>query len=271
MNFSVLMSVYIKDRVQEVANAMSSILNQTYLPAQIVIVEDGPITQELQRLLDEYAERYSIIDRIRLEENMGLGRALNIGLEYCKYELVARMDADDFSLPYRFEKQIEFLINNPNVDILGGQIAEFDSTMNEQIGVRNVPLTMNEIQNKMKRRNCMNHVTVLYKKSSVIEAGNYIDCPYFEDYYLWCRMLKKGFQFRNLDSVLVNVRAGNEMYKRRGGKQYNKAIIDFQKKILNLGIINQYQFVLNLGIRLSVASLPNSIRGKIYRNTLRRQ
>lgn len=269
MQFSVLMSVYKSDKADEVANALDSILNQTVKPDQIVLVLDGPVSDELHELVYNYADREKTIDIIPLNENVGLGKALSVGLVHCKYEYVARMDSDDYSLPNRFEKQVAFLETYPEIDVLGGQISEYDSTMKNELAVRTVPLSSDDIENKMSIRNGMNHVTVMYKKSAVLTAGNYQHCPYFEDYYLWCRMIKAGYKLHNLDSVLVNVRTGEGMYQRRGGKAYNDAVIGFQNKILELGTINRFQYIRNLVIRLAVANMPNSLRGYIYKTKLR--
>jgi len=271
MQFSVLMSVYKSDKADEVANALDSILNQTIKPDQIVLVLDGPVTNELHETIEKYSTENNIIDVVALEKNVGLGMALSIGLTHCNYEYVARMDSDDFSLPDRFEKQVSYLEAHHEIDVLGGQIAEYDSTMKNELAVRTVPKTMEEISKRMKIRNGMNHVTVMYKKSSVLNAGNYQHCPYFEDYYLWCRMLKAGYKFHNLDSILVNVRTGEGMYQRRGGKVYNDAIKGFQKKILDLGIISRAQYLKNLTVRLCVANMPNSLRGYLYKTKLRSQ
>lgn len=269
MQFSVLMSVYKSDKADEVANALDSVLNQTVKPDQLVLVLDGPVSDKLHALVYSYANREKSIDIVPLKENVGLGKALAIGLGNCKFEYVGRMDSDDYSLPDRFEKQITFLELHPEIDVLGGKIAEYDSTMENELAIRTVPLSSDEIEEKMSIRNGMNHVTVMYKKSAVLAAGNYQHCPYFEDYYLWCRMNKAGYKFHNLDSVLVNVRTGEGMYQRRGGKAYNDAVTGFQKKILKLGTINRFQYLRNLAIRLCVANMPNSLRGYLYKTKLR--
>lgn len=269
MLFSVLMSIYKNDKSDEVVNALDSIFNQSCKPSQIVLVLDGPISEDLRDAIYLFAKKNPIIDIVPLNENVGLGKALSIGLGYCKYDYIARMDSDDYSLPDRFEKQVRYLQDHPDIDVLGGQIAEYDSTMVNKLAVRKVPTTMTVIVQMMKRRNAMNHVTVMYRKSAVLNSGNYQHCPYFEDYYLWCRMINNGCKFHNLDDVIVNVRTGEGMYQRRGGKVYNEAIIGFQKKILKLGLINRVQYFTNLIIRLSVANMPNFFRGTLYRMLLR--
>lgn len=269
MQFSVLMSVYRNDKPNELALALSSMVNQTVKPDQIVLVLDGPVTDELRETVEHFAAENSIIEIVPLKENVGLGSALALGLPHCKFEYVARMDSDDYSLPDRFEKQISFLEAHPETDVLGGQIAEYDSAMEQELAIRSVPITAEEIADRMKTRNGMNHVTVVYKKSAVLDSGNYQHCPFFEDYYLWCRMLRDGYRFYNLDSILVNVRTGEGMYKRRGGKAYNEAIRSFEKKILDLEFIDKKQYWKNLIVRLCVANMPNSLRGFLYKTKLR--
>ena len=267
--FSVLMSVYQNDKAPDVSDALDSVLRQTVKPDQIVLVLDGPVPDQLRSTIERYADENGVLELVPLEENVGLGKALNAGLAYCRNEYVARMDSDDLSLPDRFEKQLSYLEAHPETDVLGGQIAEFDSAMEKELAVRSVPISMEEIAERMKTRNGMNHVTVMYRKSAVLAAGNYQHCPYFEDYYLWCRMIKAGYRFHNLDSVLVNVRTGEGMYQRRGGKAYNEAIKGFQKKILDLGMIGRGRYWINLAVRLSVANMPNALRGYLYKTKLR--
>ena len=269
-HYSVLMSVYYKEKPDYLRQAMESIWQQTIQTDDFVLVCDGPLTAGLDTVIEEMQEAHSkTLHVIRLDKNCGLGKALNIGLKECKNEFVARMDSDDFSLPDRFNKQISYLEIHPEIDVLGGQIAEYDANMENELDVRAVPVSADDIAVNMKIRNQMNHVTVIYKKTSVISAGSYQDCPFFEDYYLWCRMSKAGYTFHNLDSVLVNVRTGEDMYQRRGGKVYNEAIIGFQKKILKLGVINRFQYLCNIAVRLSVANMPNTLRSYIYKTRLR--
>ena len=269
VNISVLMSVYKNDNPKEVESAIQSILNQSRPPEQVVIVLDGPIPDVLLSVVKEF-EKDNRFDIVPLEKNVGLGKALSIGIQHCRCEYIARMDSDDYSVADRFEKQIRYLEEHQDVDVLGGQIEEYDHEMQKAIAIRSVPLTMDEIKKRSKKRNPVNHVTVVYKKDSVLRAGNYQTCMYFEDYYLWCRMLQKGFVFNNLPDVLVHVRTGTTMYQRRGGKKYNDAIIDFQNKIYKLGLINRMEWLENLVIRIGVANMPNCLRGYIYQHQLRK-
>ena len=195
MQFSVLMSVYYKEKPDYLRDCLSSILNQSVLPSEIVIIKDCPLTEQLEEVLKEFItlnpELYKVI---KLEENVGLGKALAIGVKSCTHELIARMDTDDIARNDRFEKQIKEFINDENLDIVGSNILEFDKTIENIIARRIVPSTHQEIVKYSKRRNPFNHMTVMYKKTSVLNAGNYrlVHGLGYEDYDLWVRMLMSG-------------------------------------------------------------------------------
>lgn len=270
IQFSVLMSVYFKENPQYLDKALESVFNQTLMPNEVVLVEDGTLTSELDDIVKKYKLKYSkILKIIKYKKNRGLGIALRDGLLKCSNEIVFRMDSDDISNLDRFEKQIN-LFKNKNVDVVGGNIIEYDINMETITGYRKVPIENSNILKMMRKRNAMNHVTVAYKKSKVIEAGNYQNMPYFEDYYLWIRMLQNGCVFYNVDDFLVNVRCGNEMIKRRGGISYIKCIINFEKTIYKIKFISFYRFLCNVIIRTLISIVPNSIRTFFYKNILRK-
>ncbi len=270
IKFSVLMSVYKNDKSEDVQVAIDSLLNQTLLPNQIVILEDGKISKKLDDLLENYSKKHKIIEIYKRKQNLGLGLTLNEGLNYCKYDYVARMDADDYSYPNRFEEEIRYLESHPDIDVVGCNIDEYDENLSKKLAVRVVPEFDKKIKKYMKKRNGVNHVTVIYKKQSVLNAGSYEDCLYFEDYYLWCKMIKNGCKFYNIQESLMKIRAGFDMAKRRGGLSYSKYIINFENKIYKIGIINKFEYIFNLFIRLSVANIPNSFRTILYKKQLRK-
>ena len=127
MRFSVLMSIYYKEKPDNFAQCMDSLLAQTSLPDEIVLVEDGRLTDELYKVIDEYAGRMGNINfvRLRLDENRGLGIALSYGIKHCRNRLVARMDTDDIAVKDRFAMQLKAFSKNPSLDIVGGYIDEF--------------------------------------------------------------------------------------------------------------------------------------------------
>ncbi len=270
LDFSVLMSVYIKEKPEYLDKALESVFSQTVKSNDVVLVEDGPVTKELEEIIKKYSDIYSELNVIRYEKNRGLGIALHDGLLECKNNIVFRMDTDDICLPTRFEKQLEVFKNNENVDIVGSNITEFDETMVNKTSERIVPEKDADIKKRAKKRNPMNHMTVAYKKDAVIKAGNYQDMMYFEDYYLWIRMMINNCKFYNVQETLVNVRGGNDMIKRRGGKKYFKPIINFEKKLLELKFISKIEYLKNVTQRLGASMVPNNLRFFLYKKILRK-
>lgn len=270
--FSVITSVYKNDKPEYVRLALDSMLvNQTIKPAEIVLVQDGPVPAELSSLLNEYECKYAgVMNIIRLEKNGGLGNALQLGTKTAKYDLVARMDSDDICLPNRFEKQLAYMEQHQDCDIVGGQMTEFIGEPTNIVGKRNVPLSDNDIKEYMKSRCALNHVTVMFRKSAVLKAGNYQDWFWNEDYYLWVRMWLKGCAFGNVSDTLVNVRSGADQYARRGGMKYFKSEKGIQRYMLDNHLINGGGYLINVTKRLIVqVLLPNSIRGWVFRHFAR--
>lgn len=268
--FSVLMSVYTKEKPEYLKESIESIFNQTVSCNEFIIVEDGPLTKELEQVISEKQREYpSIIKTVKLKKNVGLGKALNEGMQHCSYEYIARMDSDDISMPNRFKKQLEYITKHPSSDVVGGQIIEFDNKTKRDLSKRIVPITNQDFERFIKTRNPINHVTVMFKKSSVEECGGYLDCPSYEDYYLWIRMYSQHKTLHNLNDVLVRVRAGEEMIKRRGKKEYVRQSLNFAKKALSLNIITYLDFIKIMFIRTIVAYMPNKIRNSFYQKKLR--
>ena len=219
MKFSVCMSVYRRDDPVWFRQALDSVLHQTVVPDEIVLVVDGPVTDELDRVIQE-AEASGQIRAIRLRENRGHGNARKVGLENCVNDLVALMDSDDLSLPDRFEKQLRAFLADPGLSMVGGQISEFVGAAEHVVGIREVLLTDREIKKDIRIRCPFNQVTVMVNRHHVASAGGYQDWYQNEDYYLWVRMYLKGLRFANVPDILVNVRVGEDMYRRRGGWKY---------------------------------------------------
>lgn len=271
-DFSVCMSVYRNDKPAEVAVALDSVINQSVRPAEIVLVVDGPIPDALSGVLDEFSEKYvDLFNIIRLPENKGLGNALMLATEAAKYELVARMDSDDICMPGRFEKQLACFEQDSDLSIVGGTISEFIDTPDNVVGHRVCPLTDMEIRNYMTRRCALNHMTVMFKRSEVLKAGNYQDWFWNEDYYLWIRMLLAGCKFANLPDTLVNVRVGRDMYARRGGWRYFKSEAGIQRYMWEHKLIGLGRYLYNVAIRFAVqVAMPNSVRGWVFRTFARK-
>ncbi|MGI6094988.1 MAG: glycosyltransferase [Lachnospiraceae bacterium] len=270
MKFSVLMSIYIKEQPEYVKTCFDSLLHQTVKADEWVVVEDGPLTTEMYELLDEYQKMYpGLIRRLPLEKNQGLGKALRAGVVYCKNELIARMDTDDIARKDRFEKQIKEFEQNPKLDICGSHIIEFEGKIENEIARRNVPLEHSEIARYQKQRSAFNHMTVMYKKSAVINAGNYEHCPLMEDDMLWIRMLITGAICKNIDDYLVYARTGQAMIERRGGFAYLKKYISARNKILDTGYISRWDYTKTVLVQCVVALIPKKMRLFIFKTLLR--
>ncbi len=254
--YSVLMSVYYKEKPEFLKQAVDSMLNQTVKPDEIVMVEDGPLTDELYSVLDEYTQGFpEIFRRVVNETNLGLGKALNRGLEECRNELVARMDTDDISVPERCEKQLAVFAENVELDLVGSNIAEFVTSPEETVSVRKVPCTHEEICQFLKKRCPFNHMSVMFKKSVVLNSGGYLDWHFNEDYYLWIRMYLDGCRFANISENLVNVRVGKEMFARRGGRAYYKSEKNLFKYMYKHKIISWWSYQKSRTVRFIVQVL----------------
>lgn len=270
MSFSVLMSLYFKERPEFLRQSLDSVFNQTVVPNEIVMVEDGPLTPELYNVLNEFATNHPELKRVSLKENSGLGKALDEGLKHCSYDLVARMDTDDISTPDRFEKQLKVFDIYPQVDIVSSWINEFENTPDNIITVRKLPEYPYEVYKYGKKRCPINHPAVMFKRHTVQFAGGYLPFPLFEDYYLWVRLLLNGAHFYNIQECLLNFRTSTDMYKRRGGLKHALDEIRFQRHIRKLGYISIFQFITNVGIRFTTRICPNSLRAWIYQHLLRK-
>ncbi len=263
------MSVYGKDNPEHFKIAVESVLNGTVRPSEVVLVVDGPVSSELDEIIKEY-EKDSTFKIVRLEKNVGFGNALKIAVENSSSELIARMDSDDVSLPDRFEKQLKFFEEDEELDIISGDITEFIDDEENIVSKRELPVSDKEIKNYMKTRCAINHVAVMYKKSSVLKVGGYEEIFFNEDYFLWIRMMLAGCRFANTGNVLVNVRIGNDMYKRRGGFKYFKSEAKLQKFLLKHKVIGFGTFASNILKRFIVQVLaPNFLRAWIFKHFAR--
>lgn len=269
--FSVLMSLYYKEKPEYLRECFESLLKQTVQANEWVIVKDGPLTDELESVLNEYENKYPyLIHYVNFENNQGLGLALRAGVPACSNEIIARMDTDDICVSNRFEIQLQEFMNDSSLDICGSHIKEFDKNISNILSVRKVPLNNKEIIKYQKRRSAFNHMTVMYKKTSVINAGNYEHAPLMEDDMLWTRMILAGCKFKNIDDYLVYARTGLDMIERRGGWLYYKKYKKSRKKVYELGFASYWDYMYTIIIQLIVALLPLKIRKVIFEKLLRR-
>ena len=284
---SVLMSVYAKENPAWFARALRSItLEQTRQPDEAVLVADGPLTEELEEEIRRFQEELKNpedpaeggdhtgqgevrLRLLRLPEHRMLGRALPTGMKYCGGELIARMDTDDIARPERLELQAAYMAAHPEISACGGEIAEFEEE-GKVIRVKHMPETAGAIRRYGKFRNPLNHMTVMFRKEAVEQAGGYKHFPLLEDYHLWSRMLAGGAQFGNLPAVLVEARIGSDFAKKRGGWQYFLQYKKLRSLQLHRGYLNPLEYAFSLAATFGMTMQPGRMREKVYR-VLRKQ
>ena len=272
LKFSVLMPVYWKETPEYFQTALESILNQTLTPDEIVIVEDGKLTDELNSIIETYTSSHPQLFKIvALDKNVGQGLARNAGLKHCSNNLVALMDSDDIADKTRFEKQINYLKDHPEVDVIGSNITEFEGMPENIISKKVVPLTQDEIFRFGKWRSPINNMTVVYKKDKVMSVGGYNTFNFGEDYLLFAKMLIAGMQFCNLEECLVNARSGTRMLAKRVGAKRILQEIQLFWKFYRMGYINLFELSRNVSLKFLLRIIPSALRTWIYMKFLRRE
>ena len=264
--YSVLMSLYKKENPEYLRIAIDSMLNQTVAPDEIVLVEDGPLTDELYAVLDDYP----ILHRIKNEKNLGLGSALNIGLKECRNELVARMDTDDCSKPERCEKQLQRFLEKPYLAIVGSHIDEFVDDISNVISQRIVPTTSEEIYKFAKKRSAFNHPTVMYSKTSVLENNGYADLKRNQDVDLFGRMQFNGYKAENIDEALLWFRSSDELAKRRKSWQNTWSYIATIREFWKMGYSSFIDYAIVGIAQTGMYLMPIKLQNYIYKNFLRK-
>ena len=271
-NYSVLMSVYYKENPKWFRESIESMLNQTIRTNDFVIVKDGKLTNELDEVISEYCKKYpDIFSIIELNKNMGLGPALATGIIKCKNELVARMDSDDYSVPERCEKQLKQFEEDEELDIIGSDQAEFIDNINNVISYKKFPYEADKIKKYARRRNPFSHSVVMFKKSIVLQAGNYREYYLCEDYDLWVRMIENNAVCRNINETLNYVRISEDLYKRRGGIKYLRTIMKFKREMYKKGFYTLNDYIISAGSHTIVCLMPNFMRKLFYEKMLRKR
>lgn len=264
--FSVLMSVYKDDRPDFLAEALDSVsFKQDLKPDQVVIVADGVLPIESLNVINKFIKLFDGETKfIQLENNVGLAEALNIGLSHCRNDLVARMDADDISLPRRFEEQIVFFRDNPSVSVCGAFINEVEPESLEIVSCRKVPVMHEDIIRFARKRSPISHPSVMFRKKQIIDNGGYPPFRKSQDYALWSLLLTRNVIFANLPVILLHMRAGEGMHKRRGVShlKYEVQVLNFQREIK---FINRIQYVENIIGRFVLRLSPTFLRKILYK------
>jgi glycosyltransferase involved in cell wall biosynthesis len=257
------MSVYIQEKSTYLAACLQSLATQTVMASEIVLVEDGPINSDLNAIIEHYREPLNIVS-VRLHKNIGLAGALNEGLQYCLYDLVARMDSDDIALPDRFKKQIDFMGSNPDVAASSGCIEEINDA-GEIISQRVLPLDYAELARFAKVRSPLSHPATIFRKSEVLDVGGYPPLRKAQDYALWSLLITKGKKIENLPDLLIKMRAGDQMMTRRSLSyfKYELQLLQFQKKI---GFLTSYEYARNLIFKFGLRAAPVFLKKIAYKS-----
>ena len=272
LKYTVLMSVYYKEKPEYLSLSIESMLNQTVKPDEFIIVKDGPLTTELDEVINNFVTAYPKMFNIIVNEtNLGLGPALAKGIENSKNELIARMDSDDYVVSTRCEKQLEKFREDPKLGMVGSYEAEFVDTVDNVISIHRVPSENDEIERFMHRRCSVLHPTVMYKKSAVLKSGNYQSVLLYEDYDLFARMvLEYHIKSYNIPEPLYYIRTSEDFFKRRGCIKYAKTVFKFKWGQYRKGYMSSMDFCISGLGQAFVCVLPNSLRKSFYMKFLRK-
>lgn len=266
--FSVLMSVYKKEDPKYLKSSIESLLNQTVVPNEIVIVRDGKLTKELNDVLAEYENNHLFVI-CGYDKNMGLGYALNYGVLKCSNEIIARMDSDDVCDRFRFEKQLEVLVNS-DYSLIGSNTKEFIDNINNVVSVRIMPESDEAIRKYSHKRNPFIHPSIMTYRSVLLSVGNYHNCYLCEDYDMWTRVIEANYKCYNIQDFLVYMRVSKDFYKRRGGLKYCKAIVSFKSKLYKKGYMSRKEYIKTKYATIFVSLMPGFLREFIYKKFLRK-
>lgn len=260
--FSVLLSIYKKEKPSWFRVALDSVFAQTLQPYEIVLVEDGPLTPELYEVIDEYQSKYPIFNIIKNEKNLGLGLALRRGVDASKTEFLMRMDTDDIIPPYRFERQMKKMEEGYDVVSCWSQL--FMDSFDNVICVKTRPENHEDIVKLAHRRSPICHAGTLFRKSALLRAGNYQHCKLYEDYHLIARLIMSGARFYNMQEVLYYVRTTPEQINRRSGLDYLRTELSFFKEFKKIGFFTTKDYFVNSLMRIVVRLMPNAIRQIVF-------
>lgn len=267
--FSVLMSVYKKEKPQFLDQALSSIENQTVIPAEIILVEDGGIPIALQKVVDKhriiFTNDFKVVKSVY---NQGLGASLRLGTKFVSTNWIARMDSDDISVPNRFELQLNEIMKNPNLAVVGGQIQEFAGDPSNIIGYRRVPDSESVLRSFMKWRSPFNHPSVMLNKVILQKVGGYVPYGNLEDYYLWARIIVNNYHVKNINQILVKMRVDEGMYQRRGKLSNIRYFYRLRNYLYKHNLLDWREKILGDLIMTMNILIPGWLRKYIYQHVL---
>ena len=263
MPFSVLISLYFKEKPEWLREALDSVFSQTVQPDEIVLVKDGPLTPELEAVLAEYNEKYPVFKFVVNEKNIGLGLSLRKGALECRNEIIARMDTDDIIPSDRFEKELSVI--QKGYDVVSCWSMIFEGDVKNQIALKTRPEHHDDIVKLAHKRSPICHAGCMMRKSALLKAGNYEDCHYYEDYQLWVRMIMAGAKFYNIQEVLYYIRTYQALIQRKGGWEYVRHELSVFKSFREMGFYTWWDYYRNSTIRIVARLTPNKVRAFVLR------
>lgn len=267
MKFTVILPVYFRENPENLKKSVASLLAQTLLPDEIIIVIDGQVGPELSSVL-KIVDKESIVKVLQLKKNYGVGIARKKAIDIANNSVIALMDSDDICLENRFEKQIA-IIKNKNIDVVGAWIEEFKNDPKDACSLRKVPIEHSEIYSFGKWRMPVNNVTLMFKLDAYNQVGGYSPQGKNEDWDLIVKLLANGYKFYNIPEVLVYARAGTAMIQRRRGMEHTISGFKIFKKMYKLHYIGLFHLISNVLIRLILRLLPMGATLLVYRFFLR--
>lgn len=270
--FSVLISVYAKNDSNALDKCLESVFSQTLVPDEMVLVCDGPLTAGLDSVINKYVKKYGNIFRVvRIKKNVGTGAAANIGIKACRNELILKADSDDICLPDRCRIQAEMFAKDPELAMAGGYIREFSNETGEEIAVKKVPLTHEEIMKYSRRRNPINNPSIAIKRSFAIKIGGYSRDVRCEDYDFVCRMLHSGAKAANTPEILVDYRVDKGNMSRRRDWRNTKSFVAVRWKNFLRGYCGLLDLIIPCAAQIMLFLMPEKLTEKFYGKFLRKQ
>lgn len=269
--YTVSMSVYAGEKPEFLRQSLDSMLAQTHPCRELILVCDGKLNSGLDGVIAEYEGSHSDLMRvIRMEKNCGVGACANAAIEAASTEYILKMDSDDIAMPDRCEKQLRLMAEDPQLDMCGAYIEEFDSDSGEPIAVKRTPVENEEIRQYAKRRNPFNNQTLVYKRAAAVKIGGYTTVSRCEDYDFVVRMLRSGAVGANIPEVLVRYRVTPENLTRRRNKKNTGSFISVRWRIFRSGYSSFLDFLIPCAAQIALFILPESLTGKLYKKFLRK-
>lgn len=263
--YSVLIRVCNTDKSEWLSIALDSMINQTVKPAEFVLVQDGPLTDDLQATIDRFKNEHPTLFKILpMQDQVGLGLALRQGVPACSNGFIACMDATGYSAPTRIEEEFDAMFEN-KVDMVGANVNVFVDTIDKVIAYRKYPETPERIYKYAKKNAPMNLASVLLKKRMVQVCENYENCYLAEDFALFINLLRLNAKGYNIQKPLVYKRYNNAVQKQHSNWMHFKAMVEFNQLFYKTGWFS-YRDYIRRTIRIGVESFMPPVMKKCFAN-----